>query len=281
MNEPKKPQSSKGKPKTVEEKDEQTTSPTEAQDPVSVEPENAAEKEKKQDNKEATPNILKCREDQDPILFLPVQTTDGKPVFPAQFQLTAASPIPSWATREKPFTTDVLRSRIEPWLTALCQSEHLSLLIGSGLTHAVFGNATGQMLPGMGSTNDWGGETECVAKAVKASAEVAQRKGGNIEDQIRVVNELLRGLQILGKTDDSIEKRASDLRDKLYKVIGEFAASILKGEQELLKADEKKREDAFNLLVSFLMSFASRTGTRDRLHIFTTNYDRYIEAGAD
>ena len=29
------------------------------------------------------------------------------------------------------------------------------------------------------------------------------------------------------------------------------------------------------------MSFASRTGTRDRLNIFTTNYDRMIEAGAD
>jgi hypothetical protein len=29
------------------------------------------------------------------------------------------------------------------------------------------------------------------------------------------------------------------------------------------------------------MSFASRTGTRDRLHIFTTNYDRLIEEGAD
>ena len=42
-----------------------------------------------------------------------------------------------------------------------------------------------------------------------------------------------------------------------------------------------KREEAFNYLVSFLMSFASRTGTRDRLHLFTTNYDRLIEAGAE
>jgi hypothetical protein len=29
------------------------------------------------------------------------------------------------------------------------------------------------------------------------------------------------------------------------------------------------------------MSFASRTGTRDRLQIFTTNYDRFIELGAE
>jgi hypothetical protein len=40
-------------------------------------------------------------------------------------------------------------------------------------------------------------------------------------------------------------------------------------------------EDAFNYLVSFLMSFASRTGTRDRLQIFTTNYDRYVEVGSE
>jgi hypothetical protein len=42
-----------------------------------------------------------------------------------------------------------------------------------------------------------------------------------------------------------------------------------------------KREEALRLLISFLMSFASRTGTRDRLHIFTTNYDRLIEFGAE
>jgi hypothetical protein len=29
------------------------------------------------------------------------------------------------------------------------------------------------------------------------------------------------------------------------------------------------------------MSFASRSGTRERLQLFTTNYDRYVEAGAD
>ena len=32
---------------------------------------------------------------------------------------------------------DKLRSIIEPWLTAVFQSEHLSLLIGAGLTTAI------------------------------------------------------------------------------------------------------------------------------------------------
>ena len=31
----------------------------------------------------------------------------------------------------------VFRTRIEPWLTSLFQSEHLSLLCGSGITNAV------------------------------------------------------------------------------------------------------------------------------------------------
>ena len=57
--------------------------------------------------------------------------------------------------------------------------------------------------------------------------------------------------------------------------------SILAGERGLVSAVDEKRDCAFNYLVSFLMSFASRSGTRERLQLFTTNYDRYIEAGAD
>ncbi len=60
-----------------------------------------------------------------------------------------------------------------------------------------------------------------------------------------------------------------------------FPTSILKGERQLISAFIGKREQAFNHLVTFLMSFASRAGPRERLHLFTTNYDRYVEAGAD
>lgn len=55
----------------------------------------------------------------------------------------------------------------------------------------------------------------------------------------------------------------------------------MEGEHSLASSPTEKREKAFNYLISFLMSFASRSGTRERLHLFTTNYDRYIEAGAD
>jgi hypothetical protein len=122
--------------------------------------------------------------------------------------------------------------------------------------------------------------SEINAKA-KQSASEAGRDNCNIEDQIRVANELLRGLEILAETDVAIAEKAASLKRKLMCVLDDFAKSILKDENELITSNEEDLKQAFNYLVSFLMSFASRTGTRDRLQIFTTNYDRFIEAGAE
>ncbi|SUY95306.1 Uncharacterised protein [Citrobacter freundii] len=43
-----------------------------------------------------------------------------------------------------------LRSRVEPWLTALFQSEHLNILIGAGLSSAIQESATGTKPQGYG-----------------------------------------------------------------------------------------------------------------------------------
>lgn len=45
----------------------------------------------------------------------------------------------AWAKPEDKITPDFLRSRVEPWLTALFQSEHLNILIGAGLSSAIQG----------------------------------------------------------------------------------------------------------------------------------------------
>ena len=108
------------------------------------------------------------------------------------------------------------------------------------------------------------------------AAKKAGREAGNLEDQLRAANELLRGLEILGKSTE-----AETLRTELINTLEAFAKSILESEAHIATASEDKREHAFNVLVTFLMSFASRTGVRDRLNIFTTNYDRLIEAGAE
>lgn len=180
----------------------------------------------------------------------------------------------SWLKEGQEFTERELRPRIEPWLTALFQSEHLSLLVGSGLTHAVHLLSTDQKAAGMDKINftDYADEIDA---AVKASAASTDRENGNIEDQIRVANELLRGLEIAKPGE------ADRLRKDITDSLESFSKAILKNESDIASADEKKREQAFNTLVNFLMSFASRTGTRDRLNIFTTNYDRLIEAGAE
>ncbi len=223
-------------------------------------------------------NILKCRDDRAPVLFRRTGAGPG----PDCFQLiegTAAS----WVGQGETFGVDKLRTRIEPWLTALFQSEHLSLVVGSGLSHAVHRMATSDILPGMSGVS-WTEYAAEIQKEAKRSALAAGREDGNIEDQIRVASELLRGLEIVASTkdkNDPVAKRVGNLHTELERVLNAFAASILKGEADLKAAGIETRERAFNYLVSFLMSFASRTGTRDRLQLFTTNYDRFIEAGAD
>lgn len=223
--------------------------------------------------------ILKTRDDHCPVLM----DRDSSQSAAAHSLRLSADVACSWATTDEVFGPEKLRPRIEPWLTALVQSEHLSLLIGSGLTHAVHGMATNEALPGMSSIV-FGTLNDEIAAEAKRTAEAAGRAGGNFEDQIRAANDLLRGLEILASTkgEDAPEHaQVSALREGLTGSIGSFAGSILEGERDVVSAAAEKREQAFNYLVSFLMSFASRSGTRERLHLFTTNYDRYVEAGAD
>lgn len=223
--------------------------------------------------------IIKCHDDHIPVRLDAADTAADSA---DKFKLEEGSSC-SWASADQPFGPEKLRSRIEPWLTALVQSEHLSLLIGSGLTHAVHGMARHETLPGM-HTVRFGSLDDAITAEAKRTSKAAGRQDGNFEDQIRAANELLRGLEIIeaeNPDNDADQKKAPALRDALKAALGDFAKSILAGERSLVAAPTEKREQAFNYLVSFLMSFASRTGTRERLQLFTTNYDRYIEAGAD
>jgi hypothetical protein len=216
--------------------------------------------------KSAGQNVIKVRDDRSPISFNSTEV--------GEFRVVDGDDA-SWADGDsKEFTQKDLRTRIEPWLTSLFQSEHLSLLAGSGLTHAVHQLATGNLAAGMDALN-LSNHKEKISASAKVSAEAAGRKANNLEDQLRVANELLRGLEILGDSSEGA------LRDEIAEGMSEFAKSILASEKGIVSANDTKREDAFNTLVTFLMSFASRTGIRDRLNIFTTNYDRLIEAGAE
>jgi len=107
----------------------------------------------------------------------------------------------AWAKEDVEITPDFLRSRVEPWLTALFQSEHLNLLVGAGLSTAVQKSATGIPPQGMGWINDLSVCKQEIDAYVVKAAKAAGREEGNIEDQIRSINELIKGLEILTVQD--------------------------------------------------------------------------------
>jgi len=220
--------------------------------------------------------VLKCRDDKAPVYLTYVKDSSNNE---EPFMLADGSEC-SWLTKGESLGHAKLRPRIEPWLTALSQSEHLSLLVGSGLSHALCQIAAVEDIAAMNPVKFTEYNSEINAMAKKAAIE-AGRNNGNVEDQIRVANELLRGLEILAEGDDAIAEKAASLKTEIKSVLDVFAKSILNDENQLITSNKDDLEQAFNYLVSFLMSFASRTGTRDRLQIFTTNYDRFIEAGAE
>ncbi|HFD6629649.1 TPA: SIR2 family protein [Legionella pneumophila] len=176
--------------------------------------------------------------------------------------------------------SEKLRNEIEPWLTALFQSEHLSLFVGSGLTSAVHMLVAGNTGAGMGLF-DLSIFKKQIDKAMYKSAEITGRGKPNIEDQIRVTNELIKGLEIYINTGirgtKKLKKDLDKLKIEITNGLDNFANAVLKSEKNIISGNEK----ALEYLMSFLIGFASRSATRERLNLFTINYDRIIEFGAE
>lgn len=122
-----------------------------------------------------------------------------------------------------------------------------------------------------------------IAKASEESAHKSGRGEPNIEDQIRVCNELIRGLHIYLSGDPhehhEIREKLSNLETELENGLANLANDVLKCEDNIIHANNNSK--AAEYLMSFLTSFASRSATRERLNIFTTNYDRIIEYGSE
>jgi len=175
-----------------------------------------------------------------------------------------------------------LREKIEPWLTALFQSEHLSLLTGAGISSAIHFLAT--ETPGAGMSDlSFSVFKKQISKMAKETAKKSGRGDEpNIEDQIRTVNELIKGLKIYtSTTTEDVNKLVEDLtqlENELEKGIIQFSNAILESEKNIVTS---KNEKPAEYLMNFLLSFASRTATRGRLNLFTTNYDRILEFGSE
>lgn len=175
--------------------------------------------------------------------------------------------------------SEKLRETVEPWLTALFQSEHLSLLVGSGISTAVHMLATGKIGAGMETISISEFKDE-IGQRSKKLAENSGRGEANIEDQIRTINELIRGLEVLSLNEEyaSLSENLSNLKSELNKGIESFANKVLETENNITSSD---KDTPSEYLMNFLLSFASRISTRERLNLFTTNYDRVLEFGAE
>lgn len=164
-----------------------------------------------------------------------------------------------------------LRPKIEPWLTAVFQSEHLSLLLGTGITTGVCGEA----LVAAQAMQRVSFETkgDAIKKHSETESEANFRGVANFEDDLRTAIELLKGLKIQDSPD------TADLENEINARLTTLIQNLLENERSILSSPQSTY--ALSLLKRFLISFASRTATRDRLHIFTTNYDRLIEYSLD
>ena len=164
-----------------------------------------------------------------------------------------------------------IQKEVEPWFTALFQSERLNLLVGSGLTIAQEKIISTTVQNTMMNPLDFSVFSNSLTKEFQRRAKMNGRKKANIEDQINAVNTLLFGLEIYLKEGSSVPNNLKEDTKKLSKELREnlkkFIEEILKIEKVILDGKEKIQ----SYLIPFLMSFVNRTSSIERLHIFTTN----------
>jgi SIR2-like domain len=183
----------------------------------------------------------------------------------------------SYGSDTPPGASDFNHRSLEPWLSALLQAEHLSLLAGNGLTAAGVSLCGGNP-PSMSAQVVLSDDalTQRFDAAVHESAVRTGRGSPNVEDYLRTAITLEAGLRIAG--DDRADMCAAAIRTQT----AELVESILGAERVIAEHGSEPVSGGADLtpvgyLVSLLMTFASRTPNRDRLHVFTTNYDRIIE----
>lgn len=189
-------------------------------------------------------------------------------------------PKPFYESDDAPATEaqSVLKARrvIEPWLCSLFQAEHLALLVGTGLPISLVHMASVASASMASAPLSCALSATIETEAKKSANDAGRGDEPNIEDRLRAAIALYEGLRI------AADNRATPLLNEIERQIGTLLKSVLKAEEEFLsKVRAGNDGSAADMLASFLLSFASRAGTRDRLHLFTTNYDRLIEFGCD
>lgn len=171
--------------------------------------------DKSSDNTKSKPNFIKVQDDIEPLYFdkeggkfkLHRNTDNQIQDFNTPYWLLNCIDSESDDPDEVLFNKETLRQRIEPWLTALCQSEHLSLLVGSGLTSALQFIAQGEPINAMNPKYDFGYFNKEIKKHAQESVKKYDRGNEiNIEDCIHSALDLLNGLNVQCSTLKELQK---------------------------------------------------------------------------
>lgn len=172
------------------------------------------------------------------------------------------------------------REEVEVYLSALLQSEHLNILVGSGLTSALAYAAGSHSSANMNAPLPVG--DRAVEDAIEVAATATSKAAGrgdepNIEDRLRVALTVGQGLEYLR------DPRADTVATAIDSALDSLRNAVSATELDISAAARSASGTMTvqGLLMTFLGSFAGRAPTRDRLHVFTTNYDRVIEWGAE
>jgi hypothetical protein len=166
-----------------------------------------------------------------------------------------------------------LRTEIEPWLSAMFQAEHLALLVGNGLTMGASYAAAATPVSMAPVTFPPSYHAKILAAAERSAVRTGRGKA-NLEDQLRSANELRQGFVVQDEA-----AAAAAVHTALTKALHGLLRDVLKTERAIRAAYDASPDT--DVLGSFLLSFASRSASRERLHLFTTNYDRLIEFAAE
>src|SRR5713226_5507371 len=94
----------------------------------------------------------------------------------------------------------ISRKRIEPWLSAVFQAEHLNLALGSGFSTAI-GCVAGAPATDMAKVTFGTDYDAAIDLHAEAGAKVMNRAPANIEDQFRSALALLEGLNVIDASE--------------------------------------------------------------------------------
>jgi len=125
--------------------------------------------------------------------------------------------------KDSEFNRQKIREKIEPWLTAVFQSEHLSLLVGSGLPIAL--TAEKSMMPRIEFEGTY---KDLIKNKADSEAKELERGEANFEDDLRIAIELLKGYEIQKHGE------LNNLKNEINSNIKELLKSVLQNEEIFL-----------------------------------------------